>query len=86
MAALEYAAEMEAVVLGALVRVLPGGGQQPQPAAQDVAMVGDDAEMDVCGALAAGLHGVLVRTGKYRPGDEAKVMPTAAGYLTILIQ
>jgi ribonucleotide monophosphatase NagD (HAD superfamily) len=38
-------------------------------------MVGDDAEMDICGALAAGLRAVLVRTGKYRPGDEAKVMP-----------
>ena len=38
-------------------------------------MIGDDAEMDVCGALAAGLHGVLVRTGKYRSSDEAKVVP-----------
>ena len=38
-------------------------------------MVGDDAEMDVHGALAAGLRGILVRTGKYRPGDEAKVEP-----------
>ncbi|MCC8997995.1 MAG: HAD hydrolase-like protein, partial [Candidatus Contendobacter sp.] len=40
-----------------------------------VVMVGDDAEMDVYGALAAGLRGILVRTGKYRPGDEAKVEP-----------
>jgi ribonucleotide monophosphatase NagD (HAD superfamily) len=39
-------------------------------------MVGDDAEMDVCGALAAGLRAVLVRTGKYRPGDETRVEPT----------
>ena len=29
------------------------------------AMVGDDVESDVGGALAAGLAGVLVRTGKY---------------------
>ena len=31
-----------------------------------VAMVGDDIESDVLAAQAAGLHGVLVRTGKYR--------------------
>ena len=42
-------------------------------------MVGDDVESDVGGALAAGLAGVLVRTGKYR--DDALsvsgVQPTA---------
>ena len=32
----------------------------------EVAMVGDDVEVDVAGARAAGLKGVLVRTGKYR--------------------
>ena len=34
------------------------------------AMVGDDIENDVLGGQAAGLTGVLVRTGKYRDGDE----------------
>ena len=39
-------------------------------------MVGDDAEFDVAGALAAGCGaGVLVRTGKHRPGDENKFKP-----------
>ena len=39
-------------------------------------MVGDDAEADVAGALAAGLgSALLVRTGKYRPGDETKAKP-----------
>ena len=75
-AALEYAAEMEAVVLGKpaadFFQAAVAGLELP---AQDVIMVGDDAEMDVCGALAAGLRGILVRTGKYRPGDEAKVAP-----------
>jgi ribonucleotide monophosphatase NagD (HAD superfamily) len=33
-------------------------------------MIGDDAASDVGGALKAGLQGILVRTGKYRPGDE----------------
>jgi HAD superfamily hydrolase (TIGR01458 family) len=32
-----------------------------------VAMVGDDLDNDVLGAQHAGLHGVLVRTGKFRP-------------------
>lgn len=34
-----------------------------------VAMVGDDIEADVLAAQAAGLTGVLVRTGKFRPED-----------------
>lgn len=42
----------------------------------EAAMIGDDAESDVAGALAAGLAmGVLVRTGKYRPGDEGRFTP-----------
>ncbi|MGH2678945.1 MAG: TIGR01458 family HAD-type hydrolase [Actinomycetota bacterium] len=34
------------------------------------AMVGDDIVNDILGAQAAGMTGILVRTGKYRPGDE----------------
>jgi HAD superfamily hydrolase (TIGR01458 family) len=37
---------------------------------EDVVMIGDDAEADVGGAMAAGLQGILVQTGKYRPGQE----------------
>jgi HAD superfamily hydrolase (TIGR01458 family) len=37
--------------------------------AQRTAMVGDDLENDVLGAQAAGLTGVLVHTGKFRPED-----------------
>jgi HAD superfamily hydrolase (TIGR01458 family) len=36
------------------------------------AMVGDDVLNDVVGAKAVGLTGILVRTGKYRPGDETE--------------
>jgi HAD superfamily hydrolase (TIGR01458 family) len=36
------------------------------------AMVGDDVVNDVLGAQSVGLTGVLVRTGKYRPGDEER--------------
>lgn len=35
-----------------------------------VAMVGDDPESDVAGARAAGLLGVQVKTGKYRPEED----------------
>jgi ribonucleotide monophosphatase NagD (HAD superfamily) len=41
-------------------------------------MIGDDIEADVGGAMAAGLAGVLVRTGKYhRDALAARVTPTA---------
>ena len=68
-AALEYASGKTATVLG-----------KPEPAffqaalrdlgleAKDVVMVGDDAESDVAGAQRAGLQGIQVKTGKYRPG------------------
>lgn len=42
------------------------GGLSPA----QVLMVGDDIRDDVLGAQSAGLQGALVRTGKYRPGDE----------------
>jgi HAD superfamily hydrolase (TIGR01458 family) len=41
--------------------------------AAGAAMVGDDVHSDVAGAMAAGLTGILVQTGKYRPGDESKL-------------
>jgi ribonucleotide monophosphatase NagD (HAD superfamily) len=37
-----------------------------------IAVVGDDLESDVAGARAAGMIGVAVRTGKYRPQDEER--------------
>jgi ribonucleotide monophosphatase NagD (HAD superfamily) len=44
-----------------------------RPAA--VVMVGDDVEADVNGAIAAGLSGILIRTGKYRADDEMRLAP-----------
>lgn len=67
-AALERASDRTATVIG-----------KPSPAMFDagvghlgleasrVAMVGDDLDSDVRGAMAAGLAGVQVRTGKFRP-------------------
>jgi len=70
--ALEHAAGVEAVVLGkpapgffgeALALVGAGAG--------NVLMIGDDIVTDVGGAQQAGMAGMLVRTGKYRPADLA---------------
>jgi len=71
--ALEYASGKQPVVLG-----------KPAPAffdsalaslglpADEVLMIGDDVEADVNGALQAGLRACLVKTGKYREGDESR--------------
>lgn len=71
--ALEYAAGVSAELAG-----------KPAPAffraALDVlgcegtatVMIGDDAENDIAGAISAGLRGILVKTGKYRAGDERR--------------
>ncbi len=72
--ALEYAAETEALVLG---KPSPdfflGAAEELGCRPDEVVMVGDDAVSDVRGALATGLCGMLVQTGKYRPGDEVKI-------------
>lgn len=76
-AALEFASGRSPVVLGKpspdfFLAALAGLNC---PAADGV-MVGDDAESDVAGALRAGLGAaLLVRTGKYRPNDEARFDP-----------
>jgi HAD superfamily hydrolase (TIGR01458 family) len=79
-AAVEYATGAEALVVGKPARaffelVLGDLGAEPGEAA----MVGDDVETDVGGAIQAGLAGVLVRTGKYREDfvRESGVEPTA---------
>ncbi|MBO9534540.1 MAG: TIGR01458 family HAD-type hydrolase [Solirubrobacteraceae bacterium] len=78
-AALEYATDQGATVVG-----------KPSPAyfhaaiddleanPATVAMIGDDLEADIGGALDAGIAGIQVRTGKFRPDalDEAGIQPT----------
>ena len=71
-AALEYASGKSAAVVGKpeenFFRIaLEDMGLE----AHEVAVVGDDAEADVAGAKKAGLSGIQVRTGKWRPGDDA---------------
>jgi HAD superfamily hydrolase (TIGR01458 family) len=71
-AALEYGIGRQALVLGNPAKDFFLAPVNSMGIAVDAAvMVGDDAEFDVAAARAAGLSGVLVRSGKYRPGDEA---------------
>jgi HAD superfamily hydrolase (TIGR01458 family) len=77
-AGLEYAAEVEAVVLG-----------KPSPSYFEAAcealdtdpqmawMVGDDLESDIAGARGIGMRTVLVRTGKFRPDavERSRIRP-----------
>lgn len=80
-AALEYASGREATLVGkpapdfftaalASLRVSP----------EQAAVIGDDLESDVAGGQAAGMKGVLVRTGKFRPEDaeRSRIRPDAA--------
>ena len=73
MAALEYASGKKATVVGKPEKAFFEAALQDLGLeAGEVAMIGDDAEADVAGAKAAGLLGVQVRTGKYRPGEDGE--------------
>lgn len=72
-AALEYAAEVEATLIGKPARdFFRTAAAEMGLAPENVLMAGDDFESDVEGALAAGLQAALVKTGKYRDGDGLK--------------
>ena len=77
-AALEYATGREAVVVGKPAQAFFDAAMADMGVDRAV-MVGDDVEADVGGALAAGVPGVLVRTGKFREDALAAsgVTPTA---------
>ena len=79
-AAIEFASGSEAYVVGKPAKgffdqVLASAGVEAGAAA----MVGDDIESDIGGALRAGLAAVLVRTGKYREDRlrESNIEPTS---------
>lgn len=81
-AALEYACGRSATILGKpsadfFKAALESLGCGPD----ETIMVGDDAQADVDGALAAGIKGILVRTGKYQAGDESKITREGAEVL-----
>jgi HAD superfamily hydrolase (TIGR01458 family) len=72
--AVEFAAGIEATIVGKpnpafFAAALASAGVDADAAL----MVGDDVFGDVEGALNAGISACLVRTGKYRPGDERRI-------------
>ncbi|MCZ6790818.1 MAG: TIGR01458 family HAD-type hydrolase [Candidatus Dadabacteria bacterium] len=76
--AIEYACDIEAVITGKpsvdfFNQVLASIQLKPE----QVALIGDDIYSDIQGAINAGLESRLVRTGKYRDGDENKTTPKA---------
>lgn len=77
--ALEHAADCEAVVMGKPADAFfDAAVQKLRTSRANTVMIGDDIRGDVGGAQAAGLAGVLVRTGKFRPKDlEGDIRPDA---------
>jgi ribonucleotide monophosphatase NagD (HAD superfamily) len=71
-AALECATGRRAIVLGKPARpFFENAVDVLKCTAAEMIMVGDDIVADVRGAQCAGMHGVLVRTGKFRELDLA---------------
>ncbi len=75
--AFAYAAGQPPIVLGKPAREffhLAAHDMRIDPA--QCVMVGDDIVTDIGGAQAAGLHTILVRTGKFRPADlDGQIIP-----------
>jgi HAD superfamily hydrolase (TIGR01458 family) len=79
-AGLEYAAGVAAEVVGKPSRAyFEAALAELGASAEEAVMVGDDVEADVGGAKAAGLRGVLVRTGKFREEALASAEPQPDG-------
>jgi phospholysine phosphohistidine inorganic pyrophosphate phosphatase len=77
-AALEFATDKSAIVCGKpSATFFEAAVEQLGVDKEHVVMIGDDIVSDVGGAQEAGIRGVLVRSGKYRPSDEnhPKVKP-----------
>ncbi|MBK9131148.1 MAG: TIGR01458 family HAD-type hydrolase [Gammaproteobacteria bacterium] len=75
--ALEYASGIDAIVMGkpaaAFFEMALG---VLGTSAADTWMIGDDIRTDIAAAQHAGIHGLLVRTGKFRPQDlELGIVP-----------
>ncbi|HLQ67178.1 MAG TPA: HAD hydrolase-like protein [Candidatus Limnocylindrales bacterium] len=81
-ALLSYASGREAETLGKPSRLLfEAVARHAGVALSEMVMVGDDAEFDVAAPIALGMAGVLVKTGKFRPGDESRAKPAPTAVL-----
>jgi HAD superfamily hydrolase (TIGR01458 family) len=71
-AALEYAAGVTAEVVGKpAAPFFHGPLAELGVAPGEAVLIGDDLRDDIGGAQACGIPAILVRTGKFRPGDDA---------------
>lgn len=80
-AALEYSADTKAMLIGKpAVSFFNTAAASLNINPENVAMVGDDIESDCQGAMHVGMHGILVKTGKYRPelSEKSGITPTAS--------
>lgn len=81
-ALLAYTGGREPETLGKPSRLLfEAIARDASSSVSEMLMVGDDAEVDVAASNALGMRGILVRTGKYRPGDERVVTPEPTAVL-----
>ena len=79
-AGLEYAAGIDAEVVGKPSRAyFDAALAELSATAEEAVMVGDDVDADIGGAKAAGLRGLLVRTGKFREETLAAADPQPDG-------
>ena len=93
--ALEYSSGKCALLLGKpSPEFFQAGARSMGCELSDVVMIGDDAESDISGAVSAGIQRcILVKTGKYRDGDEERypnppsfVAADAAGAIDVLLK
>jgi HAD superfamily hydrolase (TIGR01458 family) len=82
-AGLEYAAQVEAVVLGKPSAAYFAAALEALDADPKMTwMVGDDLDSDVAGANGVGLRTVLVRTGKFRPDAVERALTQPDGIVS----
>lgn len=75
-AGLEYATGTTAEVVGKPESLFFLEGLKPLNCSpSEAVMIGDDVRDDIDGAQKAGIAGILVKSGKYREGDEQKINP-----------
>jgi HAD superfamily hydrolase (TIGR01458 family) len=86
-AGLEYAAEIEATVLGKPSNAYFAAALDALNAEAGLAwMVGDDLETDIVGAHKHGMKTLLVRTGKFRPDDVERSQVQPDGIVSSIAQ
>jgi HAD superfamily hydrolase (TIGR01458 family) len=86
-AGLEYAAEIEATVLGKPSNAYFAAAPEALDAEAGLTwMVGDDLETDIVGAHKHGMKTLLVRTGKFRPDDVERSSVQPDGIVSSIAQ